>query len=621
VKLVGCDKHVTALAVGAALLVLLAALALVIDRSSPDDGPGPAAARPGEVGVTVTTDASRYVPGSPVRVTVEVAGASGTAPDEYDVSVTMSHLGDVVGTVGPTPVSAAAGASGEATLGWTPPREDFRGYLLRATVTDGQGNVVGTGSSAVDVSSDPGRFPRYGFVSRYDGDVQPRAVADELRAHHITDVQFYDWHRTHHVPLAGTTADPAGSWVDLAGRATEGRVVRELIDEVHGFGGEALDYNLIYGADEGYGEDGSGVDPTWGLYLNEDCAEQDHHPLPSAWPVSRIYLMDPAHTDWQNHLAARENDAFAVFPFDGFQADQLGARPVVHTCGGEEVDLASRFGAWIDAFARHTGKRIVFNAVGQYGQDQVAANPHLAYLYTEAWPATGQRTYADLKAVIEHNREVSGGKPTVLAAYLNAARGETPGEFNTAGVLMADAVIFASGGAHNELGDVGHMLSSPYYPHFNLSMTGELRRALGDYYSFLVAYQNLLRDRDVEPAAADVVMPGVETSNDGTGGTVWTFARQKGDTEILHFINLLGTTDTSWVDTDGRRPPPPVQTGRTVRHYFHGDPPRTVSLASPDLGGGQARQLEFTRGSDERGAYIEFTLPSLAYWDMVWINS
>jgi hypothetical protein len=112
----------------------------------------------------------------------------------------------------------------------------------------------------------------------------------------------------------------------------------------------------------------------------------------------------------------------------------------------------------------------------------------------------------------------------------------------------------------------------------------------------------------------------VKTSTDGQARTVWTFAKRKGDAQILHFINLLGNRTTSWVDTNGTRTAPPALHNKTVRHYYHGDPPSQVTLASPDHDGGQAHPLPFTTGHDRRGPYAEFRLPNLTYWDMVWLS-
>src|SRR5690606_2636345 len=77
-------------------------------------------------------------------------------------------------------------------------------------------------------------------------------------------------------------------------------------------------------------------------------------------------------------------------------------------------------------------------------------------------------------------------------AYVNYDLADNSGHFNTPSVLMADAVIFAFGGAHLELGE--HMLGKEYFPNNNLTMGDDLKRMLVSYYDFLVAYQNLLRD-------------------------------------------------------------------------------------------------------------------------------
>ncbi|MFI1963129.1 glycoside hydrolase family 66 protein [Streptomyces pathocidini] len=575
--------------------------------------------------VTVTTDAARYAPGKAVKVTVNVANEQSRPLLGHRLRLTARHLDDTAGRQTTAVQPLAAGKSGERTFTWRPPKMDFTGYLLQVDLLDVRGRTVGTGYSAVDVSSDPSRFVRYGFVSAYNQNVDPKAVAQYLKDHHITDVQFYDWHWKHHVPLAGSVAEPAAEWQDLAGRQTLRTTVSALIDEVHQNNGRALDYNLLFGADDDYLEDGSGAELEWGLFKDKTCTDQDSHgPLPSSWPVQRIYLFDPANPEWQDYIAAKENDTYKVYPFDGFQADQLGNRGVRYTCDGQEVNLPDRYSSFLSAFAEKTGKSVTFNAVDQYGQDQVAANPSLDYLYAETWGHESwgkHQTYKSLQDTIEHNWAAGGHKNSVLAAYVNKPLSDgAKREFNTPGVLTANAVIFASGGVHNELGDVEHMLGSEYYPNTTLSMSAELKESIGHYYDFLVAYQNLLRDQDVQPAESRTESVSVPTSTDGKGDTVWTFARTKGGTEVLHFVNLLGNTDTNWVDKQGARAKPTAQQDVKVKHYYQGAQPREVNFASPDVDGGRARQLDFTQGSDNKGSYVEFTLPSLNYWDMVWVD-
>src|SRR5690606_18054372 len=101
--------------------------------------------------------------------------------------------------------------------------------------------------------------------------------------------------------------------------------------------------------------------------------------------------------------------------------------------------------------------------------------------------------YNDLATIIKQNNVLSSHqKNTVLAAYMNYNLANNKGYFNTASVLMTNAVIFAFGGSHIELGE--HMLGKEYFPNNNLQMKQELKTARIKYYDFLTAYQSLLRD-------------------------------------------------------------------------------------------------------------------------------
>lgn len=57
-------------------------------------------------------------------------------------------------------------------------------------------------------------------------------------------------------------------------------------------------------------------------------------------------------------------------------------------------------------------------------------------------------------------------------------------------MLLTDAVIFALGGAHLELGE--HMLCSEYFPNTDIVMSSTLKDDLVWYYDFLVGYENLV---------------------------------------------------------------------------------------------------------------------------------
>ena len=67
------------------------------------------------------------------------------------------------------------------------------------------------------------------------------------------------------------------------------------------------------------------------------------------------------------------------------------------------------------------------------------------------WTCTGLSASAE---------QLGGGKPVIIAAYIHPERADN--------VRLANAVIFASGGYHLELGEPDAMLADPYFPRFGL---------------------------------------------------------------------------------------------------------------------------------------------------------
>ena len=126
----------------------------------------------------------------------------------------------------------------------------------------------------------------------------------------------------------------------------------------------------------------------------------------------------------------------------------------------------------------------------------------------------------------------------MLAAYINYDRSSSTGYVNAPGVLLANAVIFSFGGAHLELGE--HYLANEYFPNSNLQMKSELRQDLIDYYDFLVAYQNLLRDGGAF-ASFDVKSTDENTRIENwpaSRGAVAVSGKKLADREVIHLLNF-----------------------------------------------------------------------------------
>jgi dextranase len=185
------------------------------------------------------------------------------------------------------------------------------------------------------------------------------------------------------------------------------------------------------------------------------------------------------------------------------------------------------------------------------------------------------------------------------------------GFFNTPVVLLADAVIFAFGGSHLELGE--HMLGKEYFPNSNLQMRPELITALTAYYDFLVGYQNLLRD------GGSFNTPSIVNTNNKMNLNAWPpqtgqvsiIGKSFADKQVLHFINFANANSLNWRDANGSQREPSTITDAKMEFTTS----RTVSkvwMASPD-NSGVATTIAHTR----TGNFVSFTIPSLKYWDMV----
>lgn len=546
--------------------------------------------------VSISTDKAAYNPGEEVRFEIDDSLIPANAVVRY------SWMGEVIGE---------EDLKGSTWI-WKAPSDDFRGYMVEV-LDNAQVTETVYASIAVDVSSDWTRFPRYGFLSDYSmlSNEEIDGVLDRLSRHHINGIQFYDWHNKHHKPLPVSGSTPASSWKDIINKTVYLSTVKNYIDAAHSRNMASMFYNLVYGAWSDAESDG--VSEEWYVYTDNTHTNRDFHPL-SAPFLSNIYLLDPSNTNWQEYILEENQRVYEFLDFDGFHMDQLGDRGTRYRYDGSTLNLSQTFGAFIDAArAASPGKKIVMNAVNQYGQQGIAA-ASTDFLYTEVW--SPNNTYKDLANIIRINDTYgSGTKNTVLAAYVNYDLASREGYFNTASVLMADAVIFAFGGSHLELGE--HMLGQEYFPNNNLAMKADLIQSMVEYYDFMTAYQNLLRDGGsfnlVEISSLDgKVIPGKWPVS---SGSVAVIAKKKDKLQVLHLINFKDSRTDEWRDNSGVQAVP--GTVRDAALLFTADGRvKKIWMASPDFIGGTSSYLNFEQQDDQ----VAFMLPGLKYWTMVVIE-
>ena len=545
----------------------------------------------------IVSDKAMYAPGEKIRFEATVGNPDASTHVRY-------RNGSKV--IEDTPLSAT-------TWEWTAPAEDGQGYLVEVyrQRNDTTQQIVGT--IGVDVSSDWHLYPRYGFVATFDKSKTNSVIANEmayLNRCHINGVQFQDWHYKHHWPApVDKQGNVLGSFTDIANRMNETSVIREYIRVQHSYGMKAIFYNLAFGALDDAKSDG--VKEEWYMFKDANHSSKDSHVLPSSWK-SDIFLTNPGNTDWQAYIAQRNEEVYHNFDFDGYQIDQLGYRGDRYTYTGQKLNFNTAYASFINAmYKAHPAKDLIMNAVSSYCAQAILQTGHMALAYNETW--ADEAEYSNLYQIIKANRNYSSGKAqTVFAAYMDYNRDNCT--FNIPGVLLTDAVMFAIGGAHLELGD--HMLCREYFPYTGVRMSDALKEEIIHYYDFATAYENYLRpvegDQEVTLTVTDEAKKISFNVWPPKVGKVTTFARQQNGRIVLHLLNFTSADCTSWRDIDGTMPTPRVVKNSQLSVAVTNEV-RHVYLASPDYHGGALQELPFKQADGK----VSFTVPALKYWDML----
>ncbi len=592
--------------------------------------------------VELTTDKVRYEPESTVRFTSKYL-----LPD--NVKVRYLHGNTVVKT---------DEIGGKQSWSWKVPAQNFTGYLAEIYATDGIAEQT-LATIGVDVSTEWGRFPRYGFISHYGSDKtveQVKKEVDMLNRYHMTGIQFYDWQWQHHKLIP----EGASQWKDVGLRDVFKSSIENYITKLHEVGSKCMFYDLLYGVTgnivDGKPEtpanlDGKdGVSSDWGwidLHANDKDGYDLHqvqYPLGS-WPS--IYVMNPGNQDWVNYLSKEIKKVYQHLKFDGYHIDQLGRqREAYYTnlqsktedgqkvyTGGDRRDTHDFEGYYANFINRMKSdskdKSLVMNAVSTFGGPKIVGTGNVEFGYNEMWGADDYLW--NYRKIIQDNRRNNGKNTfnTVFAAYLHCRNGKE-GQFRTSSALFGNATIFALGGSRIELsGD--HMLFTEYFPDDARKMSDKLQKSIIHYYDFLVAYENYLRDGNAETSVnmtmdgVNVVAwdlsdpnPSVADAADQTIGpkpySVNTYSTMKGNVTAIQLLNYSNFSRDNFNIRDIKEtmPEPNVLLNKKIV-LDDAAPVARIWVASPDCFGGAPQEVVFTQNNGK----VTFTLPSLEYWTMV----
>jgi dextranase len=574
----------------------------------------------------VYPDKARYDPGEEAVLTVELSNGP---VNKFDgaVILSISRPGHIIFTTR-QPVTLAPNTTNTVVFTWRTPVCDFQGYLVEARLTNGSFTV-----SAIDVSSDWRRYPRYGYITEfYDGQPHQRAVDifNQLsRNYHINCVQFYDWMWRHENVIQRIGPYIVDPWIDWRGAHISYNVLTDLAAEAHQRNIAAMPYFQVYIGLDGY-EQISGVSRQWGLFSDQSHLNQFHHTAGN----TNFWVFNPVNINWQNHLTGEYTDALLSVGFDGIHLDQLGdiGGGTYYDYNDNFVDLGNNFSPMLNLSKNHLDyletqypglvghDALTFNmvdgGVNYWGVNDVVHNSLVDFLYSELW---NNETYKGVYDFVKKSRAESAGKGMVLAAYVNRYE-DTGGYFDSDSVRLADAAFFAGGAFHIELGDGDQMLGNEFFPNRSRQMTAELKSVMKDYYDFITANESLLFAPELDMGDTGlqwISIDGQPVSGNGAGNTIWFLSRHCSEFEVLHLVNLLGNDD-QWRNVANT---PPLLNNLAVKYRLGPNAVvKRVYLASPDLNHGSGQSLPYIIGSDTQDTFVSFTVPSLSYWDMIYFE-
>jgi len=549
--------------------------------------------------VDVCAAKAQYRPREVVLLRVDWTGSGVDGGSRVEVDVLELHQ-----RVARLTTNVPEGAT-QSELHWEAPDREYAAFGLEARVLSPEGELVASGTGAVDVAVAWWRVPRMGFVTDFSAAETLSETKRRMQAMvrlHLTCVYFYDWMYSHYQYLPDED-----NFVDSMGRHLSLLVVRRKIRLAQEQGMAPVAYTSVYGAEEPFVRE----HPDWALYRSDGVA----------FSLARLfYVMDfRVGTGWATHLLEQLRQLIAEMGFAGIVIDQFGypkkALPYPGTYGNASIDLSDHFAPFIDAAdatirSANPDARVVFHAHNNWPTRKVSG---AAQAVTFIYAHSPHRTYRDLRDLIKGALSLSPEKPVVIGALPDPAIGNDA-------LLLLLAVIHACGGYQVLLGEGDGVLTTGYFPDY-AKLDAAVLPQMRAYHDFIVRYGPWMHrapEEDVSETHAggvteDYHFEGVATNSTGLPGHVWTIVREHDGLVTMQLVNLL-ESDGQWNRPQPR--PPVVSSLRIVCRVL--GPMRAVYVASPDWTGGSLRPLEFETDDDpQTGLVVRFTVPRLEIWDMV----
>lgn len=490
---------------------------------------------------------------------------------------------------------------------YLPSKHNWQGFGIECNMIQGR-QTVSTATNAFDVVDDYRLCPRYGFVSDFslkdEKNFEDIAWLNKL---HINVIQFYDWMYRQEKLLPETEY-----FEDSMGRKLSIIAVKNKILDAHKKNMKVTAYGAIYAASKNFYE----THKEWGMYDNEDKEISL-----SEW----FYLMDiSSDGEWADYITNQFVEAIRELDFDGIHLDTYGfpKKYYTHSENRQLIDFSDVINGFINKVKDNVTKVkpssiLIYNNVNNFPTKSVVKSI-IDAIYIEVWPPS--TTYNHLYKLCSYVRAISN-RPIILAAYIKPLAEDDSFENKEATLLLASAVIFASGSYHLVMGGYQGALDDSYYAKYSL-----IENPLGirNYYDYITRFGHIFLD----PELKDITMlltGGINeeykfvncyTSVEPQSDKVWTLIKENKNYIIIHLINLTGISNVEW--NTMKHNPCPVQNIEVDALIY--DSIKAIHLTSPDLNGINQNNINYIQSLSNQGLRTQFIVPNLDIWATIFIE-
>lgn len=626
-------------------------------------GPTYAIAAPNLTGTliqSINTDKAIYTQNDVALVDVTLKNATGST-FSGNLTATVTGRGVPIGVpVVASVTSLAAGASSDVILR-IPVRQSatWQGYFVNIVAANTSGTQVDQQATSVDESPDWWTYPRQcwavGAYTNWGGFVppfftNPAADVKNLNAYKCNNLQVYNVLYRWHLPFPG-----AETYVNGDGETISVSLLRQYVAAAKSLKMGTLMYMPIYSANKGIAPDftidGSGASLSWAAFTSA-CGATNSCKISDIWDdsFSNIAIMNGNNTDWQYYWAQQVSAWQKALGFDGLFGDTYGSISTpLWDISGNRIINDTMYSSFIKNVTSLTNMPMVLNPAGTYNEQDLVQSGREVYHFAERFNQSGD--IANFGTFLTRAQQIWGwanrtpnnigldwdmgmNKTLMTNTSCTINGGTTACTFNTPGVLYQEAADLATGAHHAWIvdgqqnpGDGARFISNDDFPIGNmLAPKADMVQGEYDYQTFGVAYEKLLRlNISASTLAAPSITSGATGSTTAAAGSVWLFQNHRSGFDILHLLNYqqMSAASFSDVNDNAANAAAPTTTGALSMkmYYTTGATLGNLYTASPDVNHGLPVQLSYATGSDSAGSYVTFTLPSLKFWDMVWLEN